>query len=345
MAKLELQAVSKQFKTGKVLDRISLAAEDGEIVAVFGPSGSGKTLLLRIVAGVEQPDEGRILLARPRRHRRCAGSARRGNGVPELRALSAHVGVRQCRERADRAQCAPRRSFAPRSRRSPRFSRSSMFSGTRRANCPTARSSARRWPGRWWPNRKSCCSTIPLRNVDAKLRYEMRLELPSLLKLYGSTVLYVTQDYKEAMALGDRIAVLSDREFAQVARPAEIYRKPATMSVARLFGDPTINLIPVAPLASPAGMKIGVSAAPRCRCRPGLAIWRGSRACSACGRKRLRSRTAPRRTAFPVEVVAVTPLNEKNPSSSAHQRWPRSPRLRSRDRRGAAPAWARLRPL
>ena len=62
MGKLELQAVSKQFKTGKVLDRISLAVEDGEIVVVFGPSGSGKTLLLRLVAGVEQPDEGRILL-------------------------------------------------------------------------------------------------------------------------------------------------------------------------------------------------------------------------------------------------------------------------------------------
>ena len=62
MGKLELQAVSKEFKTGKVLDRISLAVEDGEIVVVFGPSGSGKTLLLRLVAGVEQPDEGRILL-------------------------------------------------------------------------------------------------------------------------------------------------------------------------------------------------------------------------------------------------------------------------------------------
>ena len=62
MGKLELHAISKKFKTGKVLDRISLAVEDGEIVVVFGPSGSGKTLLLRLVAGVEQPDEGRILL-------------------------------------------------------------------------------------------------------------------------------------------------------------------------------------------------------------------------------------------------------------------------------------------
>src|SRR5437899_12852089 len=62
MANLELQAVSKEFKSGKVLDGVSLAAEDGEIVCIFGPSGSGKTLLLRLIAGVEQPDEGTIRL-------------------------------------------------------------------------------------------------------------------------------------------------------------------------------------------------------------------------------------------------------------------------------------------
>ena len=84
----------------------------------------------------------------------------------------------------------------------------------------------------------------PLRNVDAKLRYEMRLELPSLLRASGATVLYVTQDYKEAMAIGDRIAVLIDGRFEQIATPPAIYRGPASVGVARLFGDPTINLIP-----------------------------------------------------------------------------------------------------
>ncbi len=87
----------------------------------------------------------------------------------------------------------------------------------------------------------------PLRNVDAKLRYEMRLELPALLKRAGSTVLYVTQDFKEAMALGDRIAVLLDGEIAQCDTPARIYAEPASVGVARLFGDPTLNLIEVEP--------------------------------------------------------------------------------------------------
>ena len=83
----------------------------------------------------------------------------------------------------------------------------------------------------------------PLRNVDAKLRFEMRLELPKLLRQSGSAVLYVTQDYKEAMALGDRIAVLLGGAFEQVATPEEIYDAPKSLAVARLFGDPGINVI------------------------------------------------------------------------------------------------------
>jgi multiple sugar transport system ATP-binding protein len=96
----------------------------------------------------------------------------------------------------------------------------------------------------------------PLRNVDAKLRYEMRLELPRLLKRFGSTVLYVTQDYKEAMALGDRVGVLLDGRFRQVDRPAAVYNDPAHVDVARLFGDPTINLYPCRPTRGPKGLSV-----------------------------------------------------------------------------------------
>ena len=85
----------------------------------------------------------------------------------------------------------------------------------------------------------------PLRNVDAKLRYEMRLELPALLKRSGSSVLYVTQDYKEAMALGDRVAVLLDGRIAQLDTPARVYGEPATLGVARLItGSTSIPLTP-----------------------------------------------------------------------------------------------------
>jgi multiple sugar transport system ATP-binding protein len=149
-----------------------------------------------------------------------------------------------------------------------------------------------------------------LRNVDAKLRYEMRLELPSLLKASGSTVLYVTQDYKEAMALGDRIAVLSDKDFAQVARPAEIYRRPETLNVASLFGDPTINLMPVEPRASSDDLKIQIGGAAL-----SLPVGYGHMAGKACVLGLRAENIVVEDTgspeSIPVEVVAVTPLNER----------------------------------
>jgi multiple sugar transport system ATP-binding protein len=150
----------------------------------------------------------------------------------------------------------------------------------------------------------------PLRNVDAKLRYEMRLELPSLLKASGSTVLYVTQDYKEAMALGDRIAVLSDRDFAQIARPAEIYGRPATINVASLFGDPTINLIPVEPLTSSAGPKIGIGGA-ALSLPPGYGHMAGKACVLGLRAENIVVEDMATPESVPVEVVAVTPLNER----------------------------------
>jgi multiple sugar transport system ATP-binding protein len=150
----------------------------------------------------------------------------------------------------------------------------------------------------------------PLRNVDAKLRYEMRLELPSLLKASGSTVLYVTQDYKEAMALGDRIAVLSDRNFAQIDRPAEIYRTPATLNVASLFGDPTINLMPVEPWTSSAGPKIGIGGA-ELSLPPGYGHMAGNACVLGLRAENILVEDMASPESLPVEVVAVTPLNER----------------------------------
>jgi multiple sugar transport system ATP-binding protein len=102
----------------------------------------------------------------------------------------------------------------------------------------------------------------PLRNVDAKLRFEMRLELPRLLKDQNATVIYVTQDYKEAMALGDRIAVMNARGIEQTGTPADIYLAPANIEIARLFGDPVINLLDVTPEAAAGGVQVRLSGVP-----------------------------------------------------------------------------------
>jgi multiple sugar transport system ATP-binding protein len=151
----------------------------------------------------------------------------------------------------------------------------------------------------------------PLRNVDAKLRYEMRMELPSLLKASGSTVLYVTQDYKEAMALGDKIAVLLDGDFVHIGTPAEVYREPASLGVARLFGDPTVNLIRATPLlqngvlvfefaGSILPMPLGYSHAAGLPCVIGVRP------------ESITVENEPSPESFPLEIVALTPLNEKS---------------------------------
>ena len=145
----------------------------------------------------------------------------------------------------------------------------------------------------------------PLRNVDAKLRYEMRLELPRLLRTFGSTVLYVTQDYKEAMALGDRIAVLIDGAIAQLADPGAIYEAPASLDVARLFGDPAMNLVPSTVTEGPSGARAEV-AGTRCRSigalprrlargSPWVCVRRKSRSRNGGGPARCRRNSPPSR--------------------------------------------------
>jgi multiple sugar transport system ATP-binding protein len=309
MAQLEFCGLTKSFKSGPVLKGISLAAQKGEIVVVFGPSGTGKTVLLRLVAGVEEPDAGTIELEN--RDMTEAAPEARGVGMafqnfalfPHMSAYDNVASALTARNasgdviRAKVDAVAGLLKIGHVMQHQPRELSNGQKQRTALARALVA-------------DPRILLLDDPLRNVDAKLRYEMRLELPALLKASGSTVLYVTQDYKEAMALGDRIAVLLDGEFAQVATPAEIYEAPATLGVARLFGDPTINVIPVVPTSGPQGPQIEIAGsalslpvsyrhAIGTGCMAGLrpeAIVVGDLATPG---------------SFPVDVVAVTPLNEK----------------------------------
>jgi multiple sugar transport system ATP-binding protein len=147
----------------------------------------------------------------------------------------------------------------------------------------------------------------PLRNVDAKLRFEMRLELPRLLRQSGATVLYVTQDYKEAMALADRIAVLAGGKFVQTATPEDIYMKPATLGVASLFGDPSINTAETMVEADASGAQVTVGGAKiamadHYKAHAGRAVTFGVRPEAV---------DISTSSGIEAEVVAVTPLNER----------------------------------
>src|SRR6185312_4564086 len=133
-----------------------------------------------------------------------------------------------------------------------------MCSAMCRENCRTARSSARRWRVRWSAIRTCSCSTIPCATWTPSCATKCVL---SCRACCAAAVLYVTQDYREAMAIADRIAVLIDGRLEQVASPDEVYGSPASVAVARLFGDPSINLAEIAPIAEHGTLFAAISGA------------------------------------------------------------------------------------
>jgi multiple sugar transport system ATP-binding protein len=253
MSGLVLSHISKGFKSGKILEDVSLDVNAGEIVAIVGPSGTGKTVLLRIIAGLQEPDGGTVTMdgvdmtdASP--ESRGVGMAFQNFALfPHFNAFDNIASPLTARNTLatvlkERVGAVARMlkidhvlGHAPRE-----------LSNGQKQRTALARALV--------AEPKVLLLDDPLRNVDAKLRYEMRLELPRLLRSYNAAVIYVTQDYKEAMALGDRIAVLRGGRIEQWATPHDVYASPASVEVAKLFGDPTINLLPTQ--AEPSGIQI-----------------------------------------------------------------------------------------
>jgi multiple sugar transport system ATP-binding protein len=257
MARLELNAVGKTFGTVRCADGLSFAVEPGEIVAVFGPSGSGKTVLLRMIAGMFEPDEGDILVA----GQSIVGAPpeRRGIGMAfQNFALFPHMTARANIASGLRARAAGG-DTATKVQSISRLLKIEHVLGHMPRELSNGQKQRTALARALIGNPEVLLLDDPLRNVDAKLRYEMRLELPSLLRRGSASVLYVTQDYREAMAIADRIAVLIEGRLVQVARPEEIYARPASVAVARLFGDPSINLAEVTPAAEHGGLFADVS--------------------------------------------------------------------------------------
>jgi multiple sugar transport system ATP-binding protein len=308
MTTLEFQNVTKKFKDNVVLNDVSLLVADGETLVLFGPSGSGKTVLLRLVAGVIDPDVGSILIGG--RQMKDVEPEERGIGMAfQNFALFPHMSafdniaspLEASHSAADRIKAGVESvakllkidhvlTHHPRA-----------LSNGQKQRTALARALA--------DKPSLLLLDDPLRNVDAKLRFEMRLELPRLLEHQGATVVYVTQDYKEAMALGDRIAVMSGGGFRQIGTPEEIYLTPATIEIARLFGDPTINLLNVTPQADKDGIFVMLSD----RRVTLSAAYRGAvgDACVLGVRPEAFRFASEGAQTFPVTIEAETPLNEK----------------------------------
>ena len=236
---LRIEGVSKKFGSFRAVDRLSLDIKAGEFFALLGPSGCGKTTLLRMLAGFETPDEGRILLG-GRDIAPVLPHERPVNMMFQNYALFPHLSVR------DNIAFGLKRAGMARAAIDTRVGemvalvkleglekrRPDQLSGGQKQRVALARSLARR--------PKVLLLDEPLAALDKKLRESTQLELMELQRRLGMTFIVVTHDQEEAMTMANRIGVMDAGRLEQVATPRDLYEAPASRWVAQFVGD--INL-------------------------------------------------------------------------------------------------------
>lgn len=258
---IELTNIGKTFGGNDVLKGIDLSIRPGEFISLVGMSGCGKSTLLRIIAGLEAPDSGSVAIGN-QDVTDIDPSDRNLAMVFQSYALYPHMNVRQniatplkMRElklsarlpligrlfssakvlaEIDDAvlQAAETLHIEHLLDRKP-----AQLSGGQRQRVALARALVR--------SPSAFLMDEPLSNLDAKLRAHMRNELAQLHRRLGATFVYVTHDQIEAMTMSDRIALMSEGRIEQLGTPDELYSRPATLTVARFIGTPSINLLPV----------------------------------------------------------------------------------------------------
>jgi multiple sugar transport system ATP-binding protein len=244
MAVVETRKLTKVFKEGELgaVNDVNLETREGEFLVFLGPSGSGKTTLLRMIAGLETPTAGEILIG---------GKAVNGMTPRERRiamvfqsyALYPHLTVYKNIAFPLKAQGVPKATHKEKVEwaasllgigallnRKPR-----ELSGGERQRVALARAIVRE-PSVFLLDE-------PLSNLDAKLRLSAREELERFHRRIGTTTIYVTHDQVEAMAMGDRIVVLNKGYVRQIGTPMQVYDDPADTFVATFLGSPPMNLI------------------------------------------------------------------------------------------------------
>ena len=243
MAKLRFDCVSKRFGEADVLKSVCLDILDGEMMALLGPSGCGKTTMLRLAAGFEHPSAGTIakdteILSNPSIH--VAPEERNMGIVFQSYALWPHMSVADNIayplkiRRVSQSELEETLSIALDVVSLTDFADASpsTLSGGQRQRVALARCLVMK------PD--AVLLDEPLANLDAHLREVMQQTFMDFHARTQSTMVYVTHDQAEAMAMADRIAVMFDGEIAQVARPQDLYQRPASEKVARFIGQSAI---------------------------------------------------------------------------------------------------------
>ena len=241
MARLELQGICKGWDY-PILDQLNLTIEDGEFFCILGPSGISKTTLLRIVAGLESPDAGRVILDGqditdvPPYHRPVALTF-------ESYALYPHRSVFDNIASPLRAQRLPRAEIEARIAEVARLLRIEELL-PRRPNEASGGQMQRISLARTLVKRPEIfLLDEPISHLDARIRYELRQQFHRLEALRTVATIYVTHDYTEALSLGDRVGIMGRAGLVQTGLPRDIFERPNSLFVAQHVGQPPINLI------------------------------------------------------------------------------------------------------
>jgi multiple sugar transport system ATP-binding protein len=242
---IELRGVRKDFEGHAVIRGVDLRIEPGEFCVFVGPSGCGKSTLLRLVAGLEEPTAGNVLIG----ERDVTALAPRERGVAmvfQSYALYPHMtvhqniafgletgrGLKRAQIDAKVREAAERLELTPLLQRLPR-----QLSGGQRQRVAIGRAIVR--------EPSVFLFDEPLSNLDAQLRVQTRLEIARLHQAMKTTMVYVTHDQVEAMTLADRIVVLNGGRIEQVGAPTELYHRPRNLFVAGFIGSARMNFLPV----------------------------------------------------------------------------------------------------
>ena len=248
---VHVESVEKRWNGQLGVEDISLSIPRGSFVALLGPSGCGKSTTLRLLAGLETPDSGRIIIGG--RDVTASPAAERGlSMVFQSYALFPHLDVAEnvlfglkvrrvprAEQRAKLAQALDMTGLTGLEQRKP-----GQISGGQRQRVALARAIVAGHP--------LCLMDEPLSNLDAKLRHSVRRDIKKLQRDLGMTVIYVTHDQTEAMSMADMVVLMKEGRIEQAGKPVDLYETPASTFVAGFVGSPPMAFMDAALL--PAGL-------------------------------------------------------------------------------------------
>ena len=245
-ASLGLHGIGKSWAGTAALDDVSVEVAAGSFCVLLGPSGCGKTTLLRVIAGLEIADRGRVVLG-GREVTALPPSARGLAMVFQSYALFPHLSVAENILFGLRARRVARAERDARLRRAAGMlgldklleRRPAQLSGGQQQRVALGRAVVAEAP--------LCLMDEPLSNLDAQLRAEMRREIHALQRRLGITMVYVTHDQTEAMGMADQVVLLRAGRVEADDEPAALYARPPTLFTASFIGTPPMNLLPLLP--------------------------------------------------------------------------------------------------